>query len=199
MIEKKKTTRKTNNDLGEDPRNLRERCGSGVKILEASHDAGQQGQELELSYLGGVEEMPPQLIMPLHRMPWYLQQLAIDNPYKHAIKRIGEIENNAWNGTKRETQDSCSNDWEESVENNRGNCLELLCSLVSTHPLWPDPTSLLHNESTELIHSLCDHQLSLQRPKHSGHSSHQICLHRRSWAGPIPTTKQHWRETTLSK
>lgn len=45
-----------------------------------------QGQEREPSHLEGVEEMPPQLIMLLRRMPWYLQQLAIDNPYRNAIK-----------------------------------------------------------------------------------------------------------------
>lgn len=41
------------------------------------------------------------------------------------------------------------------MENYRANGSELLCSLVPTHPLWPDPTPLLHSEDTELIRSLC--------------------------------------------
>ena len=40
---------------------------------------------------GEWRKMFPQLTIPLHRVPWYLQQPATENPYRNVIKPKGGI------------------------------------------------------------------------------------------------------------
>lgn len=66
-------------------------CTPGADFLEASHNSGQQGQELGPSYLGRVEGNAPSADDTFTQSALVSAATSLGNPHRRAVKQKRKI------------------------------------------------------------------------------------------------------------